>query len=262
MPDRTWDATLYQSQHAFVWESSQDLLSLLAPQPGEVILDLGCGTSQLTQQIAASGAEVTGLDASPEMVEQARQNYPHIPFAIADARSFTCDRQQDAVFSNAVLHWVTEPEQAMAFGRSETIACIHRALKPGGRFVAEFGGRGNVAQIVATVSDVLTELGCAATHPWYFPSISDYSVLLERQGFQVTYASLRDRPTPLAGGDMGLGNWLRMFGGRWLDRVPVAQCAEVVEAVVQRLQPSLYRDGTWIVDYRRIRNGHFYIGIN
>src|SRR5690242_15677096 len=123
-----WDAALYDDKHAFVWKQAASLLELLAPQPGERVLDLGCGTGQL----AAAGAEVVGLDHSPAMVEQARRLYPQLRFELGDARRFAFAKPFDAVFSNAALHWVREPEAA--------IACIRDALKPGGRFVAEFGG--------------------------------------------------------------------------------------------------------------------------
>ncbi len=140
MLENCWSTALYESKHAFVWQHGETLLELLAAQAGERILDLGCGTGQLTQKIAMSGADVRGIDYAPAMIEKARENYPHLQFAIADARSFQVDQPLDAVFSNAVLHWITEPDSA--------IHCIRQALKPGGRFVAEFGGKGNVKAIV------------------------------------------------------------------------------------------------------------------
>lgn len=131
--DHRWDPALYDNKHGFVWKSGADLVARLSPQQGERIVDLGCGTGHLTAQMAASGAEVVGLDADPEMIAQARANYPDLRFEIADARDFHLPAPFDAVFSNAALHWVTEPERP--------IACIARALKPGGRFIAEFGER-------------------------------------------------------------------------------------------------------------------------
>src|ERR1051325_4868475 len=131
---RAWDAARYDSAYSFVWERGADLLALLAPQPGERILDLGCGTGHLTAKIAESGAEVVGLDHSTAMIEQARQNHPGLRFEWADAAEFGVPEPFDAVFSNGVLHWVQRPADAAA--------CVWRALKRGGRFVAEFGGKG------------------------------------------------------------------------------------------------------------------------
>src|SRR5581483_11020467 len=145
-----WNPALYDQKHAFVFEYGQDLLALLQPQANELILDLGCGTGHLTNQIVQSGARVIGLDNSPSMLATARQNYPQLEFHLADAAEFSLPEQFDAVFSNAVLHWVTRAEAA--------VTCIACALKPQGRFVAEFGGKGNVRHIVTAAQSVLYEL--------------------------------------------------------------------------------------------------------
>lgn len=248
MLENCWNTALYESKHAFVWQHGEALLELLAPQPGERILDLGCGTGQLTQKIAMTGADVRGIDYAPAMIEKARQNYPHLQFAIADARSFQVDKPLDVVFSNAVLHWITEPDLA--------IHCIRQALKPGGRFVAEFGGKGNVKAIVEALYSALEAIGYAASQeisPWYFPSIGEYATRLEQQGFDVTYAILFDRPTPLEGGNTGMANWIQMFATSFLSKLSAEQQTKVACAVESRLRPMLYQDGTWIADYRRIR---------
>lgn len=244
----SWDPKLYQGAHSFVWERAADLLGLLAPQSGERVLDLGAGTGQLTAKIAESGAEVSGIDRSPEMVAQARQNFPKIRFDVGDATTFSVDQPVDAVFSNATLHWVKPPEQA--------IASIWHALKPGGRFVAEFGGKGNVGQISDALRVALPEVAgfdFDALNPWYFPSIAEYATLLERQGFSVTFATLFERPTPLEGGADGLRNWVRMFGASILGRVDVAMQDAVLARVEQHARPALFGNGTWSADYVRLR---------
>src|SRR5262249_12224499 len=139
----------------------------LAPQPGERILDVGCGTGHLTAQIAQSGASVVGLDNSPEMLTAARAAYPGLEFVQADARQFTFAEPFDAVFSNAALHWVREPQRV--------IRCIREALKPGGRFVAELGGKGNVQTIAHALRAAAEQLGLPlAESPWYFPGVAEY----------------------------------------------------------------------------------------
>lgn len=136
---QTWDPTLYQSAHAFVWQMAADLIDLLDPKPGERVLDLGCGTGQPTAQIAGRGADVLGIDRSAEMIDTARRNFSRLHFEPGDATTFTAGAPFDAVFSNATLHWVKPPEAAA--GR------VWAALRPGGRLVAEFGGRGNVGRV-------------------------------------------------------------------------------------------------------------------
>lgn len=139
MIKNNWNAALYEDKHAFVWQYGEDLLQLLNPKQQERILDLGCGTGQLTEKIATFGAVVMGIDNAPAMISKAKQNYPHLQFDVADARNFQVEQPLDAVFSNAALHWIKEPDAV--------IRSVHQALKPGGRFVAEFGGKGNVQAI-------------------------------------------------------------------------------------------------------------------
>ncbi|MEH2143938.1 class I SAM-dependent methyltransferase [Nostoc sp.] len=243
-----WNTALYQDKHAFVWQYGEDLLKFLNPKPGESILDLGCGTGQLTEKIAQAGAEVIGVDHAATMIEKARQNYPHIRFDVADARNFQVDKPLDAVFSNAVLHWVKEANSA--------IASIHQALKPGGRFVTEFGGKGNIQAIVKALYSALESIGipqAQVENPWYYPSIGEYAILLEQQGFDVIYSTLFARPTPLVEGEAGMANWIQMFANTFLTLLPADQQTQVIRAVEEYLKPTLYQEGTWTADYRRIR---------
>jgi trans-aconitate 2-methyltransferase len=240
-----WDARRYDREHSYVWEYAAPLLEVLEPQSGERILDLGCGTGHLSARIAEAGAVVTGIDRSAEMIQEARSHYPHISFEVADARAFSFSEPFDAVFSNAVLHWVKEPEQA--------IACVRRALKPGGRFVAEFGGKGNVKAIVAALLDAARATGSQTGEiPWYFPTIGEYAGLLERGGLEVTSACLFDRPTPLEGDD-AMGRWLEMFFAQPLSKLADETRDQFIGAVEDRLRPLLFRNGTWYADYRRLR---------
>jgi len=227
-----WNPALYQKSHAFVWQYGRDLLDLLAPAGDERILDAGCGTGQLTAEIARSGAAVTGIDASAAMIGQARANYPELQFEVQDVRMLPYREELDAVFSNAALHWVHEARAAAA--------SIARALKPGGRFVAEFGGKGNV-QAILNAAD--------AGNPWYFPSIAAYAAVLESSGLEVVYAALFDRPTKLDGPD-GMRKWFEMFGAALL---PAEGREEFLTRVEQRAAPELRRGGVWYADYRRLR---------
>ncbi|BAZ41615.1 type 11 methyltransferase [Calothrix sp. NIES-4101] len=254
MITNNWDTTLYEDKHAFVWKYGEDLLNLLSPQREESILDLGCGTGQLTAKIAETGAKVLGIDADAAMIAKAKANYldPNLDlnFAVADARSFAFQTNFDAVFSNAALHWIPDADAV--------ITCIYQALKPGGRFVAEFGGQGNVKSIIDALKGSLQEIdfdsqGLAVSSLWYFPSIGDYATRLEKQGFDVIYAVLLNRPTKLSDGDAGLQNWLLMFASRFLCMLSPEQQKQVIHTTEQRLRPSLYRDGVWSADYRRIR---------
>lgn len=245
MAQQQWDSALYDQKHSFVYEYGQDLLNLLQPQPNELILDLGCGTGHLTNQIAQSGAHVVGLDHSEQMLETARQQYPQIEFIQSDASAFSLPKPCDAIFSNAVLHWVKRATGAAA--------CIARALKPGGRFVAEFGGHGNVANIVEAVQTVVSSLTHAEVrHPWYYPSIGEYATLLEAQGLETRQAFLFDRFTKLEGED-GMRNWLAMFGESMFVDLPAEAKEMALTEIEARLRATNFKDGVWYADYRRLR---------
>ena len=229
-----WDAVRYQSRHSYVFAYGEELLGLLDPQPGERILDLGCGSGQLTAKIAESGAAVVGLDRSEEMIVEARRNFPSLKFEIGDAANFNVDMAFDAVFSNAALHWVKDADGAAA--------SIARALRSGGRFVLEMGGKGNTQAVMEAVREVA---GPVET-PWYYPSVGEYASLLERHGFEIAFATLFDRPTRVEGED-GLEDWLAMFAGSML------ASAEARREVANRLRAKMFQDGGWVIDYRRLR---------
>jgi len=242
-----WDAGLYDDKHSFVWKLAAGVLELLDAKPGERILDLGCGTGHLTARIAEAGAHVVGIDRSPEMIRQAREKYPSLHFEVMDAREISLEGTFDAVFSNATLHWIREPERV--------IAGIKKLLRPGGRFVAEFGGKGNTGELLRAVQHAWQQLGLAgpAPHPWYYPSLAEYAGLLELHGFEVTHATLFDRPTPLDDGERGLRNWLEMFGSAFIEGLPEASREHLLVEIERELRPRLFHNDHWVMDYRRLR---------
>jgi len=243
-----WNVGLYEAKHSFVWRFGRDLLQVLAPQAGERILDVGCGARRLSAEIASSGAEVVGIDYSPAMVSQARANFPILSFETQDACTIPYLGEFHAVFSNAALHWIQPADEAAA--------AMSRALKPGGRLVVEFGGRGNIQVLVDAAYGALKQLGIADPeryNPWYFPSVGEYATLLERAGLEVTLAALFDRPTPLEGGDSSLQDWFAMFGARLAEGLPPGRIPDFMRLVEEYAAPFLFRDGQWIADYRRLR---------
>lgn len=243
-----WNAAEYDAKHAFVYEKAKGLVDLLAPKKGERILDLGCGTGVLTAAIADQGAEVFGIDRSPEMVEQAKSKFPGLQFAVADATQLSFNGEFDAVFSNAVLHWIPEAEKV--------IEGVARALKPRGRFVAEFGGKGNIKTLVKGFYRAFVALGMKEPEdvsPWFYPGIAEYSALLEKQGLEVREASLFERPTALEDGTRGLENWIRLFRRTYLEKIGEETAVKWIREVERQCRSSLFHDGNWVLDYRRLR---------
>jgi trans-aconitate methyltransferase len=244
----SWNSELYQSSHSFVWQYGRDLLVLLNAKPGERILDVGCGTGQLTAEIAQFGAEVVGIDSSPEMIDTARSNFPHVLFDVADAAALPYSSEFEVVISNAALHWVRDQRGA--------IASIARALKPGGRLVLEMGGRGNLRHLLEAMYQALRVLGIANPEqlsPWSFPSIGEYAPLLESQGLEVDFAVLFDRSTILEGAERGLKLWLEMFGRFAVEAIAPEQRKEFFSLADKFATPALLHNGTWTIDYKRLR---------
>ena len=246
--ETTWNANLYDDKHDFVSKYGEDVVRLLAPQNGERILDLGCGTGHLAHLIARAGARVTGVDNSPAMIERAQAMYPDLDFKVMSATDLHFETPFDAVFSNATLHWVLDKENAV-----EKVA---QALKPGGRFVLEMGGKGNVEEIVVATRKVLTRHGYysnAAIQLWYFPSLSEYTTLLEKKGFRVRFAAHFDRPTPLRDTENGIKEFVRMFGNAFFNDIPESEIDTVLTEIQDLVRPTNYRNGSWYGNYKRLR---------
>lgn len=247
-----WDADLYQQNHNFVWKYGASLLDLVDLKPGESVLDVGCGTGELTQQLyQLSQGRVLGLDADPTMIRRAKEQFEaadsnkSLAFFVGDACQFQLDEPVNVVFSNAALHWVGRQ------GAPRAIEGISKSLAPKGRFVLEFGGKGNVDMIVAAVLKVM-DLPRESADFWWYPSIAELSSLMEANGLEVTQAQLFDRPTELVG-EEGLETWLRMFGNKFFEGKNESEIQGIIERVVEQCRPKLYKDGVWKADYRRIR---------
>ncbi|HEV2399284.1 MAG TPA: methyltransferase domain-containing protein [Candidatus Sulfotelmatobacter sp.] len=245
MSTQTWNPSRYAANAAFVPALGQPVLELLQPRSGERILDLGCGDGILTQKLAATGAEVVGVDSSPEMVAAARQR--GLDARVMDATKLTFEHEFDAVFSNAALHWIKDAPDA-------AIASAYRALRRPGRFVGEMGGHGCVAAVVLALIVGLEKRGiknAASICPWYFPTVDDYSSRLERAGFVAESVQLIPRPTPLPSGMRG---WLETFANPFCAALPEAEREDYLEEGTQLLRSVLSDEkGRWTADYMRLR---------
>lgn len=240
-----WDAADYARNGAFVPALGRPVVDLLAPRPGEHILDLGCGEGTLTRALVEAGASVMAVDASEDMVKAARA--AGLDAIVMDGERLSFDAEFDAAFSNAALHWILDGS-AVAEG-------VFRALKSGGRFVGEMGGAGNVREMRAALNAELRALGYVlprADQQWY-PSIEEFTAIYAAAGFADIEAQLIDRPTPLPAGPEG---WFKTFRSGYCDTIGVPQTDReaIFAAAAERLPASLRgADGVWRADYVRLR---------
>jgi len=247
MPEIKWDTTLYNEKHSFVTKYGEDLIGWLHPQNAERILDLGCGTGQLTFEISELGAEVIGMDNSPEMIAKAKATYPHLRFEVRDATNFEFDEKFDAIFSNATLHWINDQQNA--------IKSIYSNLKEGGRFVFELGGKRNIERISKAIEKAMADEGFGdklTKDFWFYPSVAEYATLLERQGFTVTSALYFNRETALTS-EEGMKDWINMFASFFFRKISKEQSEKVIAEAIEYLRTTNYRDGVWCADYVRLR---------
>ncbi|HEY4442324.1 MAG TPA: methyltransferase domain-containing protein [Candidatus Elarobacter sp.] len=241
-PSQTWSAQGYASNARFVADLAGDAVALLAPRPGQRILDLGCGDGALTLRLQGLGAQLVGVDAAPELVDAARVS--GLDVRLQDAHALTFAHEFDAVFSNAALHWMRDPDAV--------VAGVARALVPRGRFAGEFGGHGNVAAIVVALRAVVGRRGIDPDplNPWYFPAPAAFAALLERHGFNVETIGLHPRPTVLP---TEMTGWLRTFANPYLGALPADQREAALEETVALLRPVLFDGEQWTADYVRLR---------
>jgi trans-aconitate methyltransferase len=243
MYEQTWDPQRYIQNASFVAELGAPLIELLAPRPGERILDLGCGDGALTAKLAACGCSVVGVDGSADQIAAAQQR--GFDARVMNGEALDFDHEFDAVFSNAALHWMKRADAV--------IEGVRRALRPGGRFVAEMGGWGCVAKVRAALTTALARRGVDAgpLDPWYFPTAEDYGGRLRAHGFAIESILLFDRPTELPG---ALTAWLETFGEPFTSALPPAERESLRQEVEAALRPALCgADGVWRADYVRLR---------
>lgn len=244
---KSWNAAKYDQSFPFVADAGRSLIDVLQPQPGEHVLDLGCGTGTLTAQIAATGARAIGIDRDAAMIERARAHAPNVEFSCADGEGFDLGHGRfDAVFSNAALHWMRRP--------ADVLRCVRRALRDGGRFVGELGAAGNVATLTAALDDAREAAGhgpCPSV--WFFPTAATYARLLEDAGLEPRMLLVFDRPTQLEPGVQGVAQWYRMFADVALaDLTPDVRDA-VIDDASSRAYARLACEGAAFADYRRLR---------
>jgi 2-isopropylmalate synthase len=243
MTKQNWNAEQYQKDASFVSQLGTPVLELLAPQSAEKILDLGCGDGTLTLQIQNRDCEVLGIDSSESMIAKAQAK--GLKAQVLSAEKIDYHHQFDAVFTNAVLHWVDDIDAV--------VTNVYRALKANGKFIGEFGGQGNIQALTSQMSATFQEFPEFGEfhNPWYFPSTEEFALVLERTGFQIQYIELISRPTPLKS---GIENWLDIFANNITNHLNSEQKEIFIAEVTKKLKPLIFSETEgWVADYVRIR---------
>ncbi len=242
----TWDADGYKERFSFVPRYGEDVMNLLTVKEGSRVIDLGCGNGVLSKTLSEKGYAVTGVDASESMIALARKTYPQLRFLVSDAMEFQLEEKADAIFSNAVFHWIDGKNQDRLVGN------VAAQLKPGGELVCEFGGYGCAEAVHSTLEKCFEERGLQYPRTFYFPTIGEYAPILERHGLRVEYALLFDRPTVQQSED-GLTDWINMFVKAPFEGMEPDLKESILQEANVKLESVLHRNGKWIIDYVRIR---------
>ena len=243
MTEQTWNPDEYARNARFVADLATDVVSLLAPHAGERILDLGCGDGALTAKLSQLGCEMYGVDASAAQVDATKKL--GIDAQQVDGHELAFKNEFDAAFSNAALHWMSQPDLV--------IAGVRRSLRDGGRFVGEFGGAGCIATVIRALRDALVRRGLSfdALNPWYFPTDVEYAERLRVGGFTVRSCGLYQRPTQLPGEAV---EWLKTFAQSFFTALPPDEHVDFLHEVQEQLRPQLCdAKGVWTLDYVRLR---------
>lgn len=239
-----WNSDNYTDNFQFVYKYGEGVVDLLTVADDSFVLDLGCGNGAITQKLSEKGFRVLGIDASASMLEKARQLHPDLDFRLEDACEFTLEERADAVFSNAVFHWIDDHDRL--------VRNISLNIKTGGQLVFEFGGKGCADTVHNALEKVFADRGFEYVNRFNFRSIGEFAPILEKYGFKVEYASLYDRPTEQIG-ENGLANWINMFVGSAFEGVGSRMREEIISQTEELCRPKLYKNGKWYVDYVRIQ---------
>lgn len=240
-----WNSSLYDKKHDFVAEYGKGLLDFIPKNDEQTILDLGCGTGTLTAQLADLCSKVVGVDSSKNMIDKAQKQFGNIEFMVCDALALPFDDKFDVVFSNAVFHWISD--------HNALLTNIHKALKPQGLLVCEFGANGNIATIENAFIKSYQRLGYSYKPKFNFPTVEIFGEMLEKNGFVIDKIYDYDRPTVLKDNEQGLANWLKQFFASELTVMSEHLQPFVFEEVAELTREILWNGKEWVADYRRLR---------
>lgn len=240
-----WNPNLYDNKHNFVAEYGKELLEYIPNKKNQKILDLGCGTGSLTNELFNKSSNVIGIDGSLNMIEEAKSTYPNIEFYVMDACNIEWKNYFDVVFSNAVFHWIKDQRLLLS--------SIYNSLKSSGVLICEFGSYGNIYKIQSTFRNILKKFDYNYVDPFFFPKKDDYICILENQGFRIEFIESYDRPTVLNDGKYGLRNWVKQFFADVLESFSDSDQMSIFEEMEEKLKPELWNGKNWIADYKRLR---------
>ncbi len=241
---KSWDSNHYTDNFQFVHKYGNDLINFLTVPNDSFVVDLGCGNGAITESLYKKGFRVLGIDASESMLEKAKHLHPELNFELADACKFKLEEKADAIFSNAVFHWIDN--------HNRLVDNISSNLKTGGELVFEFGGKGNAEIVHNALEESFKSKGLKYKNNFNFRSVGEFAPILERYGFKVEYAALFDRPTEQIG-ENGLENWINMFLDSAFEGMKIDLKNEIIAQAVEICRPKLYVNGKWWIDYVRIR---------
>ena len=252
----SWNAADYHKSSPAQHQWAEELIAKLRLSGNLRVLDIGCGDGKVTAEIARSlpGGNVTGVDSSPDMIQFARDHFPHreypnLSFMLIDARNLPFFEEFDVVFSNAALHWISD--------HRPVLTGIARSLRPDGKMLVQMGGKGNADQVFRVADDLMEKPGWRRyfedfSFQFGFFSDTEYRGWLAEAGLDVCRVDLIPRDMTYPSRE-NFAAWIRTTWLPWMAQLPEKDRTGFIDELIYEYLVKYPADTNGTIHIRMVR---------